>query len=52
MAVDPFDQALVAALYPVLDPLVTYIGRTPALSSALAALVGQNTLPVQNLKIL
>ncbi|BDA49964.1 hypothetical protein COCOBI_15-0920 [Coccomyxa sp. Obi] len=44
---DPFDQALVAALSPVLDPLATYISRTPALSDALATLIGQNTPVVQ-----
>lgn len=40
---DPFDQALVAALSPVLDPLATYISRTPVISNTLAALIGQNT---------
>ena len=40
---DPFDQQLAAAFSPVLTPLLTYIGRTPALSNALVALAGQNT---------
>jgi hypothetical protein len=43
VARDPFDQQLVAAFSPVLTPLLTYIGRTPALSNALVALAGQNT---------
>lgn len=43
VARDPFDQQLAAAFSPVLTPLLTYIGRTPALSNALVALAGQNT---------
>ena len=43
MQQDPFDQALAAALSPVLDPVPTYISRTPALSNALVTLAGRDT---------
>ena len=40
---DPIDQRLMASLAPVLDPVVTYIYRTPATSDALARVLSNDS---------
>ena len=46
IASDPFDQQLEAVLSPALGPLLSAIGRTPALSNAIASALNDNSAAV------
>ena len=49
IANDPFDQQLEAVLSPALGPLLSAIGRTPAISNAIAAALNDNSAAVSHL---
>jgi hypothetical protein len=40
---DPFDLALSPTVGPALSPVLDFIGRTPAISNAIASVFGVNT---------
>lgn len=40
---DPFDQRLAEVLAPTLAPLLTYIGRAPATSNAIASALSNDS---------
>ena len=46
IANDPFDQQLEAVLSPALGPLLSAIGRTPAISNAIASALNDNSAAV------
>ena len=48
IANDPFDQQLEAVLSPALEPLLSAIGRTPAISSAIASTLNDNSAAVSH----
>ncbi len=48
IANDPFDQQLEAVLSPALGPLLSAIGRTPAISNAIASALNDNSAAVSH----
>ena len=48
IANDPFDQQLEAVLSPALGPLLSAIGRTPAISNTIASALNDNSAAVSH----